>query len=70
MKVNPKARLNKVEEDDAGGYVVWTTAPPDKGAANEAVAKLLSGYLGVRASAVVLRRGGTSRRKVFEVESG
>lgn len=68
VKVNPKARLNKVEDDGAGGLVVWTTAPPDKGAANEAVARLIADYLGVRASAVSLYRGATSRRKLFQVD--
>jgi uncharacterized protein YggU (UPF0235/DUF167 family) len=68
VKVNPKARINKVEEDGAGGYVVWTTAAPERGEANVAVGKMLAEFLGVRGAAVRLKRGGSGRRKVFEVE--
>lgn len=67
VKVHPKARLNKVEKDDAGGYKVWTTAAPDRGEANAAVAAALADFLGCARGAVVLRRGATSRNKVFEV---
>lgn len=67
VKVNPKARLNKVEEDGAGGYIVWTTAAPDKGQANDAVVRALAKHLGVSRSDITLKRGATSRRKVFEI---
>ncbi len=68
VKVNPKARLNKVEDDGAGGLIVWTTAPPDKGAANDAVARLIAEHLGLRPSAVQLYRGATNRKKLFKVD--
>lgn len=67
VKANPKARLNKVEEDGRGGFIVWTTAPPDKGAANDAVARLLAKHLHLRPSEVRLHRGATSRNKLFEI---
>jgi uncharacterized protein len=67
VKVHPRARIEKVERDPAGSFTVWTTSPPDKGAANSAVAKLLAKELGVAPSRVVLRRGGASRHKVFEI---
>lgn len=67
VKANPKARLEKVEQRADGGYTVWTTAPPDKGAANDAVTRLLAKHLGVAPSRLILRRGGTSRNKLFEL---
>ena len=67
VKVRPRARIEKVERDPSGAFTVWTTAPPDKGAANAAVAKLLAKELGVAPSRVVLRRGGASKHKVFEI---
>ncbi len=67
VKVNPKARINRVEEDGAGGYTVWTTAAPDKGQANDAVARALAAHLGISRSSIVLKRGATSRKKVFDV---
>jgi hypothetical protein len=68
VKVHPKARLEKVEADGAGGFKVWTTAPADRGAANAAVGKILAKHLGVPPSRVTLVRGGTSRNKLFEVD--
>lgn len=67
VKVNPKARINRVEPDSTGGYIVWTTAAPDKGQANDAVARALADFLGIPKSTIVLKRGATSRRKVFEI---
>lgn len=67
VKVNPKARLNRVEDDGEGGYTVWTTAAPDKGQANEAVVKALADHLGISRSSLTLKRGATSRRKLFEI---
>lgn len=67
VKVNPKARINKVEDDGEGGYIIWTTEPPDKGAANRAVTKALARHLGISRSSVALVRGETSRRKLFEI---
>lgn len=67
VKVNPKARVNKVAEDGAGGYIVWTTTAPDKGKATEAVARALAEHLGVPRRCVVLKSGELSRHKVFEI---
>lgn len=67
VKVNPKAKLNKVSQDDAGNLTVWTTAAPDKGQANEAVIKALAEFLKIPKSKITLKRGGTSRQKVFEI---
>ncbi len=68
VKAHPKAKLEKVEPDGAGGFEVWTTAPADRGAANAAVLKLLAKHLGISPGRVTLVRGGKSRNKLFEVE--
>lgn len=68
VKVNPKARLNRVEDDGAGGFTVWTTAAPDKGQANDAVVNALADHLGISKSSVRLKRGATSRKKVFVID--
>ena len=67
VKVRPRARIDQVERESARAFTVWTTAPPDKGAANAAVARLLARELGVAPSRVVLKRGASSRNKVFEI---
>ncbi|PKO16479.1 hypothetical protein CVU37_10900 [candidate division BRC1 bacterium HGW-BRC1-1] len=68
VKAHPKARFEKVEDDGAGGLKVWTTAAPDKGAANEVVRKMVAKHFGVSPSRVTLRLGATSRNKVFEID--
>jgi hypothetical protein len=67
VKVHPKARHEKIEPDGAGGFRVWTTAPPDKGAANEAVARILAKHLRLAPSRVTVVRGAASRNKLFEI---
>lgn len=68
VRVKPGARINRVEDDGEGGFIVWTSAVPDKGKANEAVTRALAKHLGVAKSQVRLARGGAARRKVFEVD--
>ena len=67
VKVHPRARIERVERDPSGTYTVWTTSPPDRGAANTAVARLLARELGIAPSRLVLRRGASSRQKLFEI---
>jgi len=67
VKVHPKARRNEVRESE-GIYIIWTTAAPDRGEANNAVRKLLADHFGCAQSKVTLKRGATSRNKVFELE--
>ena len=47
---------------------VAVEAPPEKGRANEAIARLLARHLGLRGSQVSLHSGETSRDKWFRVE--
>jgi len=67
VKVHPKASRDRVLALGENSYEVWTTAAPERNAANSAVRRLLADTLGVPQSAVLLRRGHTSRHKVFEV---
>lgn len=68
VKVHPKSRQYKVTDGTTEDYVVWTTAVPQDGEANESVRIALADYLGVKKAAVTLKRGATSRRKVFSIE--
>ena len=47
--------------------MVWVTAPPADGQANQAACRALAEALGVRPAAVDLRAGATSRDKLFTV---
>lgn len=67
VRVHPKAKQERIEPLGPGTFEVWTTAPPDKGKANDAVRKLLSEHLGIAPSRLSLVRGHTSREKYFAV---
>jgi len=66
VRVTPKAARNRVvlEEDRVRVYV---TTVPEGGKATAMVQKVLAKTIGVAKSRLVLRRGQTSRDKVFEV---
>jgi uncharacterized protein len=66
VKVHPRARAEKISARGEG-YEVWTTAAPDRGEANSAVTRILARELGVAPTRLVLRRGATSRNKLFEL---
>ncbi|GAA6161399.1 DUF167 domain-containing protein [Ruegeria sp. HU-ET01832] len=64
VKVTPKAALDRITLD--GGLIrVYVTAPPAEGKANDAVRRVLAIALGVPATSLKLRRGQTSRDKLF-----
>jgi uncharacterized protein YggU (UPF0235/DUF167 family) len=65
--VTPGARAPAIGEWVDGMLRVKVREIAEKGRANEAVALLLAKRLGVAAGDVVLKRGATSREKVFEV---
>lgn len=66
ITVDVKAGSNRdsVELIEEGHYMVHVRAPPRKGKANAAIAKLLRRRLG---RPVTLVSGRTSNRKIFEV---
>jgi hypothetical protein len=68
VRVTPGARDATVTGWQGDVLRVRVREKAEKGRANEAVAKLLAKALGVPAGAVTLKRGQTSREKLFEVE--
>ena len=51
-----------------GSFLVQVTARPVDGTANDAVVAQLASHFGVRRNAITLKRGVTSRDKVFLLE--
>lgn len=66
-RVTPGASRDRIELL-AEGLRVHVTAPPSDGRANAAVQKLLAKAMGVAKTRLVLRRGATSRDKLFVLE--
>lgn len=67
--VHPRARQRRIALRGDNRYEVWVPEAPADGAANKAVQRLLAEALTVAPSRLVLIRGHTSRRKVFQLMS-
>ena len=68
IRVIPRAKQNKVVEED-GRVKVYLTAPPVEGRANEALIKILAAHFQVKKGDVRIIRGGKSRDKIVEIEA-
>jgi uncharacterized protein (TIGR00251 family) len=67
VRVQPRASRDALGGERQGALLVRLTAPPVDGRANEALARLLAGALGVAPSAVRLVRGGSGRDKLVAI---
>ncbi len=73
VRLTPRGGRDAVDglRADAAGrahLAVRVSAPPEKGAANKALGKLIAKVLGVPAGAVTLAAGATARVKTLEIE--
>lgn len=73
MRLTPRGGADRVEgiARDAEGrahLAARVSAPPDKGAANAALEKLLAKWLGLPKRDVTLARGHAARMKMLELE--
>lgn len=69
IRAQPGARRTGFAGFWNGLVKVAVTAPPEDGRANEALCDAIAELLGVRASAVTLVAGATSREKRFEIDA-
>ena len=67
VKAKPGARADAVTGVRAGELLVSVRSVAEKGRANAEIVKVLSKTLGVPRTAVVLKIGGASGHKVFQV---
>ncbi len=65
VKAVPGARSDGIVGVLGDCLKIRVSAPPEDGRANQAIARLLAGTLGIPTSAVELRRGASSPRKEF-----
>ena len=69
IHVTPRSRVNEVKASEGEGTIrVRVTAPPDQGAANEAVLALLRRALSLDARSIRIVGGAASRRKWVEAD--
>ncbi|HYP02681.1 MAG TPA: DUF167 domain-containing protein [Pyrinomonadaceae bacterium] len=67
VRVVARASRSEVAGEQDGALRVRVAAPPVEGAANEELARVLSGVLGVPARAVEIKRGHASKTKLVRV---
>lgn len=70
LHVQPAARKSGIVGRHGDALKVRVAAPAVDNKANAALIELLSAWLGIPRSAVVIRHGATGRRKVVEVTCG
>ena len=70
LHVQPGARKSEFVGRHGDALKVRIAAPPVDNKANAALIAFLSGALGIQKSAIVIRRGATTRRKLVEVTGG
>ena len=67
VRASPGSSRDAVRGEHGGRLKVAVTAPPEKGRANAAVAKVIAKELGVAAGSVELVAGARSRDKTYVV---
>jgi uncharacterized protein len=68
VEAHPGARHERVEVRDDGSLGVWVRAKPVEGQANAAIERAIAAALQLRARAVKIVAGDTSRRKIVEID--
>jgi hypothetical protein len=68
VKVKAGSKLEKIEKDAAGNWVIKIKAPAVEGKANEALIQLLSKKLHVSKSSIQILSGHTSKLKRINVD--
>lgn len=67
VKVKTRAHKNEVQKTGEGNYVVFVSAVPEKGKANEKVINLLSDYFGKPKQSIRIVHGRTSKNKQIQI---
>ncbi|HON65185.1 MAG TPA: DUF167 domain-containing protein [Phycisphaerae bacterium] len=67
VKVVPKSSRDRIVGELDGALKVTVSAAPERGAANEAVRKLIAKSLGVRVQQVTVESGLTNPRKTIRI---
>jgi uncharacterized protein (TIGR00251 family) len=68
VRAQPGARKTEIAGIHAGALRVAVSAPPDKGKANAAIAKLLAEVLGFKPAQIGLLSGAATRQKRFLIQ--
>lgn len=68
-KVFAGAKTNEITKEDDDLLKIKIKSNPEKGKANQAVIKLVAGYLGIPQNKIKIVRGLKQRNKVLKIEN-
>lgn len=66
---HPNSKVSKIKKDSSGSLHAYVQALALEGKANQAVARLLAEYFGVKRYQIILVKGTKSKQKIFRVVS-
>lgn len=69
VHAHPNSKKPRILERTPGIFDIYVAESPQDGKANAVILKELAGYLGIAQSLLILKRGHTSKVKVFELLS-
>ncbi len=64
---HPNSKVPRISERSPGIFDIYISESPQDGKANDRITKELAGYFDVPPSLVILKRGNTSKIKVFQI---
>ena len=68
VNVKPGAGVSALRQDETGAWLAQLRSPPVDGKANAELIALVAKRFGCSTSAVSIRRGASSRRKLVKIE--
>jgi uncharacterized protein len=68
VRVQARAKNEKLEEIAQDEYKVWVTAAPAEGEANAALIELLADHFNVAPSLILIKSGNKSAHKLVEIK--
>lgn len=69
VKVKPNSKVQKIEQEADGSFIVYLKSPPVDGKANEELIKLLAEKFHVPKSYIRIKSGLSSRQKLVEIDT-
>lgn len=68
VEAHPNSKGVGLEKIDENHFKIYVKSPPVEGKANREIIEILSKYLKVPKSLIILKRGERGKHKIFEIE--
>ena len=68
VKVKPKSKQQKIEQNSEGVWIIQLKYPPVDGKANKELITLIAKHFNVRKSQVTIKSGLANQNKIVEID--